>query len=140
MSKIVFDQSGEHEAYCTAWTLVIYEQQFHKDMIQDVFGRIDMSKTRYELDSSGDVLAVDYTNDNWTKNIQALWAMLRTASEIGFMNGDVAENHRIPDYEQWVKTAGAIDSDEIATFVIAEMQSGFFRSAAPDSGTTSTQE
>ena len=126
MGKIVFDQSGEHEAYCTAWTLVIYEQQFHKDMIQDVFGRIDMSKTRYELDSSGDVLA--------------LWAMLRTASEIGFMNGDVAENHRIPDYEQWVKTAGAIDSDEIATFVISEMQSGFFRSAAPDSGTTSTQE
>ncbi|WP_028263941.1 hypothetical protein [Atopobium fossor] len=140
MSKIVFDESGEHEAYCTAWTLVIYEQQFHADMIQDVFGRIDMSKSRYELDSKGEVLTVDYTNENWTKNIQALWAMLRTASEIGFMDGDVAANKRIPSYDDWIKTVKAVDSDGIASFVITEMQSGFFRPAATDSGTTSTKD
>ena len=139
MSKITFDETGEHEAYCTAWTLVIYEQQFNEDMIKDVFGRIDMSKQRYELDSNGDVLTVDYTNENWTKNIQALWAMLRTASEIGFMDGDVAANKRIPSYEEWITTVKAVDCDGIANFVVTEMQSGFFRPATTGTGADSAE-
>lgn len=136
MAKIKYDKSGKHEAYATAWTLAIYEQAFGKDMIADIYGVIDATKQRITTDETGNVMRIDYTNDNWTKNIQALWAMLYTASEIGFMNGEIAAKDRVPSYDEWLKHTGAIDSNAIAEFVIREMDKGFFRVAAGNGGKT----
>lgn len=138
MAKIKYDKSGKHEAYATAWTLAIYEQQFKADMIADIYGVIDATRQRITTDNAGNVLRIDYTADHWTKSLQALWAMLYTAAEIGFMKGAVAANDRVPAYDAWIKSVGAVDINAINDFVVQEMEKGFFRSPAGNGGKTTT--
>ena len=139
-SSIDYDGTGERKALCTAWTLVVYEQEFHADMIKDVFGVIDAKKTRIVYDSDGTLAKVDYTNTNWVKNLMALWAMLKTYSDVAFAAGDLAPNERVKLYLEWMSAVGKVNLDEVAAFVIDEMNAGLFRSAAAASGTTSTNE
>lgn len=139
-SHINYDGTGEHKTLCTAWTLVVYEQEFHADMIKDVFGIIDAKKTRVVYDKDGTLAQIDYTNTNWVKNLMALWAMLKTYSDVAFASGDLAPNDRVKPYLEWVRTVGKVNLDEVAAFVIEEMNAGLFRDAAADSRTTSSDE
>lgn len=137
MAPIDYDGSGERQAECTAWTLVLYEQEFHADMIADVFGVIDARKRRVTLSDDGSVATIDYTNESWLKNVKALWALLRTHSDIAYAAGDLAPNDRIPGFMEWVRGVGKVNVDDISAFVVDQMNAGFFRDAAAASGTTS---
>lgn len=139
-SSIDYDGTGTQKTLCTAWTLVVYEQEFHADMIKDVFGVIDAKKTRIVYDDDGTLAKIDYTNTNWHQNMKALWAMLKTYSDVAFAAGDLAPNERVKPYFEWVCSVGKVNLDEIAAFVIDEMNAGLFRDAAADSRTTSSNE
>lgn len=138
MSEIDYDGTGKHQTLCTAWTLVVYEQEFHADMIKDVFGVIDAKKTRIVFDDNDELAQIDYTNTNWVKNLMALWAMLKTHSDIEYATGNLAPNDRVPSYIEWIHNVGQVNMDEVSGFVIDEMNKGLFRDAAAVSGTTSS--
>lgn len=144
---------GEREFRCTYLTLTIYEQEFHDDkyskvtgdLIADVFGkvRIDESMMGLEYDDDGmlSAITVDYTMDDWNVEKRALWAMLKTSSEIARLHGE-RDFPEVGSFKAWDKTLIECEPDlrEVSRAVTAELQRGLFRSGAADSEETSEEE
>lgn len=115
---------GEVEAVATAYTLVIYEQEFGgRDLIADVFGR-------HEGDDDGKSLVVDFTSDNWLSELRAVWAMVRTAYDLAYDRGDAAPNDRPKPWREWVKGVGKLDMRQLSVALVTECMDGFFHSGA----------
>ena len=114
---------GEVEAVATAYTLVVYEQEFKGDLIKDVFGR-------QTADDSNEDVVLDMTTDNWNAELRALYAMVRTAYELRWDRGDATKNEKPGPYQKWVKGLGAVNMREIADAVVNESIRGFFRTGA----------
>lgn len=132
MPKIDYENNGtEHEYEATTYTLVIYEQEFKKDLIKDVFGRIDIRNAAKNFDDDGNMVAMDYTIDNWMGELRAFWAMLKTSSEIARSEGRQFES--VPPFVQWCIRTRSIDMGQISQAVFDECQRGLFRSGAADS-------
>ena len=129
MPTIDYENSGvEHEYEATTYTLVVYEQEFKADLIKDVFGRIDIRKAASNYDESGNIIAMDYTIDNWNAELRAFWAMLRTSQEIARSEGRKAEV--VPPFVQWCLKTRSIDMGQVSKAVFDECQRGLFRSGA----------
>ena len=126
MAYLDFDGSGEQEILATAYTVVLYEQEFKRDIIKDVFGRIDLRKAGANVDENGNVVVLDYTMDDWNAELRALWALLKTAYELSKKNNE--KRKRIPGFAEWVLGIGAVNFSEISHAVVAECDRGFFRS------------
>ena len=124
--KLDIDGTGEVELEATMYPLVVYENAFGTDPIKDVFGKHQVQQ--------GDqtVLTIDYTQENWTKEIQLLWAMVKTAADLKEERGDLAPNDRVPGgrsgFEAWTTRYGKVNMHAIANAVIEEAVQGFFRS------------
>lgn len=116
----------EYPIACGAWTPVLYEQEFGKDMIQDVFGRISFGQD--DVVKDGEVFVMNFTNTNWTASIRALWACLKTADD------------SVDPFEIWVKKQGSLDMDEIQNYVATEVVKQFFPSRVGDSDQTAEGE
>lgn len=99
-------------------TLVIYEEAFERDLLQDVLGRVKVD-TKEELEAAEDaangIYTVDYTTTNWTAITRALWAAIKVA------------NPATPNYEMWAKEAD-FNISAAADFVVPEVINKFFRS------------
>jgi hypothetical protein len=140
---------GEREFRCTYWTLTVYEQEFRDDpcrgvtgdLIADVFGKIRATDESlgFHLDEDGnlDALVIDYTLTNWNVEKRALWAMLRTQSDIDQKRG--RESERVPSYAEWEGTLVECEPDlrELSNAICGELQRGLFRAGAAASGKTS---
>ncbi len=151
MNKINYDGTKEYPFMCTLGTASIYEQEFGTDLIADVYGKIDTATTTAEVISAEFVVerlvaanggkelpkttmklidegfpavastVIDYTVDNWSAYIRALWAMLKTAD---IVNG----TNNIPSFKVWQFQVTAIDMHELSHIVIDSCQKGLFRS------------
>ena len=120
--RIGIGDYGDVEAEATAYTLVLYEQEFGgADLIADVFGRHEANG------SDGGTVTVDFTSDNWTAELRALWAMVRTAYDIRFDRGDAAPNDRPKPFDEWVKGVGRCNMRDISAAIVSECIDGFFR-------------
>lgn len=116
---------GEVEAIATAYTLVVYEQEFGgSDLIADVFGRHEATRG-----DSGE-LVVDFTSDNWLPELKALWAMVVTAYELRYDRGDAAPNDRPKSFKQWVKGVGKLNMRDVSYRLVEECMDGFFHTGA----------
>lgn len=113
---------GEVEITATAYTLVVYEQEFKSDLIKDVFGK-------HEADEGGKAV-LDFTTDNWLAELKALWAMAMTAYELKASRGDAAPNDRPKPFRQWVQKVGKVNFYRIANAVVNEAMDGFFHTGA----------
>lgn len=115
---------GEVEAVATAYTLVLYEQEFGgRDLIADVFGR-------HEGKDDGKSLVVDFTSDNWLSELRAVWAMVRTAYDLAYDRGDAAPNDKPKPFREWVKGVGKLDMRRLSVALVTECMDGFFHSGA----------
>ena len=108
---------GEVEAIFSVETMMVYEQEFGADIVQELFGR---AVVRREESADDVLLAIDYRNVNWTKCVKVLWAAMKTADQ------------SLPPFSQWVKDAGPIDLGTVADRVLSEATKGFFRAGAGD--------
>lgn len=126
--RVTVGDYGELDAEATAYTLVLYEQEFAgHDMIADVFGR-------HEGKGSDDgTVVVDFTSDSWISELRALWAMVRTAYDIRYERGDAAPNDRPKPFKEWVKGIGKLNMRDISAAVVNECFDGFFRSRGDSS-------
>lgn len=109
---------GEEEAVISVATMMVYEQQFHSDIIQDLFGR---SVIRRKDDSEDILLEVDYRDVNWTALVRVLWAALKTADET------------YPSFREWSLSLGPIDLNDLSAKLIPEAYGQFFRAGAAGS-------
>ena len=124
-----YDGSGvERELNASPHALVIYEQQFKRGMIEDVFGRITLSGRDGDVDEDGNVIVADFTIDHWSAYIRALWAMLRAGADLARI--EHRDYERIPDFEEWSIRATNLDLSEISHIVVTTCQKELFRSGA----------
>jgi hypothetical protein len=107
----------------SAHTLFLYETQFKSGLIEDVFGRITMQK-----ETSDETVLADYTIDNWTDYVKALWAMLRAGADLA--RAEHREYEPIPGFEEWSVRATNLDMSEVSRVVINNIQEKLFRSGA----------
>lgn len=129
MPLIDYENDGtEHEYEATTYTLVVYEQEFKSDLIKDVFGRIDVRNAAMNFDDDGNMIAMDYTIDNWNAELRAFWAMLKTSSEIARAEGRMVKP--VPPFVQWCLKTRSIDMGQVSKAVFDECQRGLFRSGA----------
>ena len=105
----------EREATMGVAALMVYEQQFHSDMVQDLFGR---SVIRSHEDEEDVVFAVDYRDTNWTACLKAAWSCLKAA------------DGNTPRWENWCETVGDVNLNELAESIIPAAFETFFRAGA----------
>lgn len=110
--------AGDAEAVLGVYTLVVYEQEFRSDLIQDLFGRAVLRK---EADEEDVIFAVDYRDVNWTSLAKVLWAALKAADD------------SVPSFKAWAAGAGAIDLNAVHRALVPEAMRMFFRAGAGDS-------
>ena len=79
------------DAQASVFTLVLYEQEFGKDMIKDLFGKTSID------DVEQDGAYIDFTLNNWAAIPRVLWAMRKTA------------DNSVPRYQEWAKGVTGID-------------------------------
>lgn len=122
--------AGEKELLFSGWTLVLYEQQFGGDLIQDLFGKVEVRKSDVETalrnvgvdeapereDDDPVLFTSDYTQTNWTAILKALWAGLKTADDA------------LPGFTQWSRGLGAIDLGQLQKEIVPEAMRMFFLS------------
>ena len=130
----------ETEFICTSYTTTVYEQAFRADpyervtgdIIADVMGRMRVSGNDIiGSDEDGNlVVTIDYTRDNWQAEKRALWAMIKTATEIRRINGEKVKP--TPSYPEWDRSLVAWEPDfrEMSYAVCGELQRGLFRAGA----------
>ena len=129
MPTIDYRHDGiEHEYEASVYTLMLYEQEFKRDLIKDVFGRIDVNAVASTVDEDGNMAYIDYTIDNWSAYPRALWAMLRTSEDIARSEGRKVEP--VPDFREWQRHARNVDLGELASIVIDECNRGLFHTGA----------
>lgn len=105
--------SGEVEVLVTPWTLVIYEQEFQSDMVQDVLGKVVV---RNEESEEGAITVFDYRDVNWTSYIKALWACMKAADD------------SLPCFKQWSKGIDGINILDVSQQLTPAIEEGLFRS------------
>lgn len=110
------------KAEVTFYTAVLYEEEFHKDIIQDFFGVQDSSDALIVENSDGDepVMSIDFTKANWSSSMKVLWAAVKTA------------NDRTPGYVAWMKKAKGINLWLLREVIGIEMADCFFRAGAAE--------
>lgn len=137
--KYDYDGSGvERELCASPHALVIYEQEFKSGLIEDVFGRISLAGHEDDVSEDGTLVVADYTVDNWTSYIRALWAMLRAGSDLARIEG--RKHEAIPGFEDWSITATNLDLSEVSAIVIQACQKELFRTGATVSDETTGEE
>lgn len=113
---------GDIEIEATAWTLVIYEHEFKRDLIADFYGKHDLS----ELGDN----SLDFTSENWNADLRVLWAMAKTAYELADMRGEARPIDKVPSYVEWVKGVGKVNMHLISKTISEVAQDGFFHTGA----------
>lgn len=122
--------NGPKQVVASVYTMMLYEQAFHSDIVSDVWGRVEL--TRDDIDgasqttrrnSAGDevVLTIDFTRTNWTALTKALWACEKTADE------------SVPIYEKWAEDVGEVDLMQLKNELLPVLNAGFFLAGAADS-------
>ena len=98
--------------------LMVYEQQFHSDMVQDLLGR---SVIREAADEEDVIFSVDYRDTNWTACLKTAWACLKAA------------DGNTPRWETWASEVGDVNLNDLAEQVIPAAFDAFFRTGASHS-------
>lgn len=134
-----YDNSGiERELVASAHTLMVYEQNFKRGMIEDVFGRISVEGHDEDVTDDGYLRVLDFTIDHWGAYVRALWAMLKSGADLARAEG--RQYVPIQNFEDWSIKATNLNMSDVSRVVIQECQRGFFRTGAAASETNNSAE
>ena len=102
------------KAEVTFYTAQLYEAEFRKDLIQDLFG---VQALASPLEMEGEAIAtIDFTKVNWLSTAKVLWAALKTADE------------STPGYTAWMKSTSGLNMWLVQEQLASEVADCFFRS------------
>lgn len=105
---------NEQEVIFSVYTLMIYEQEFNADLIQDLYKKVVIRNDEKE---DGVIAELDFRNVNWTALSRVLWAGLKTA------------NDSLPSYKDWSKTITDVNFLELNNEIIPLVERAFFRTS-----------
>lgn len=116
MNKDIIDfGQGEVEVCTGVGAMTTYEQEFNRDIIHDLYGKVVIRRD----DTDEDVLAaLDFRNVNWTSLVRALWACMKTADDT------------VPSFKVWSKEVGEINLMDLNTQLMPALERNLFRSGA----------
>lgn len=102
------------KAEISVLTLVLYEEEFDgADLIADLNGKV------YASDADPDeAVLFDFTKTPWTKLMQGVWALLKTADE------------SVPHFEKWAREVKELNSFEAKQVLSDAVSDAFFHIAA----------
>lgn len=112
---------GEREFCISAAAAMEYEQQFGRDIVQDLFGRVEVTAEQLADalgEGDGEVLTMDFTQTNWTACIRALWA------------GERAVDARTPGFDEWCRERPRPDLNAVSNAVLMDATEAFFHDGA----------
>lgn len=109
---VVTINGEEMEAKLSAFSMVLYEQEFGTDLIGDIQGKVKAN------DEEEGVL-FDFTKVPWMKILQGIWAMLKTAKP------------STPHFEKWVKGVEEFNAFDMRNTLEMAVSDNFFHTAAP---------
>lgn len=124
----VYYGGSEHTAAAGLDALTVYEQEFHSDLIKDVYGIVDVTESDLEgavtrAGAADDViLTIDFTKTNWTAVLRAVWACLRS------------KDSHIPSFATWSKQTEGLNLRDMNEAAIPAFEEGFFPSRSGDAG------
>jgi len=106
--------NGENKkAEVSFYTAQLYEAEFRKDIIQDLFGQQSLM-TPIQMDGE-EVVSIDFTKVNWLSVAKVLWAALKTADD------------STPNYTAWMKTTKGLNMWLVQEQLANEVADCFFR-------------
>ncbi len=100
----------EYEGTMGVGTLVLYEEEFGRDLIQDLFGKVT-------VDDGGDTaLTIDYTQTEWTALLRVAWAAIRTK-----------DPGSAPGFREWASSLGELNLNVLTEQLVPVAIRQFFR-------------
>ncbi len=101
----------EYEGTMGVGTLVAYEEEFGRDLIQDLFGKVT-------VEDGGDeaAMTIDYTQTEWTALLRVAWSAIRTASP-----------DAVPGFREWASSLGELNLNVISEQLVPVAIRQFFR-------------
>lgn len=124
----VYYEGSNHAALAGLDALTIYEQEFRADLIQDVYGIVDITEADLEgaLKRAGAaddvVITIDYTRTNWTALTRAVWACLKSKDE------------SIPSFAVWRKKTEGLNLRELSEAALPVFEETFFPARNGEAG------
>lgn len=147
------DGSGERELVCSPYTMMLYEQEFNKSIVADVYGEIDLKGGKTE------VVTAEYVADRLTaalddgkqlpkttlKLISAAfpvevvtkldytadnWEAYLRAYWAMLKTADEKNGTATASFRTWVACLGPVDMREVSNVVYSCMEDGIFHSRA----------
>lgn len=110
---VVTINGEELEVKLSAFSMVLYEQEFGSDLIGDLNGKVKVD------DGEEEGVLFDFTKIPWMKILQGIWAMLKTAKP------------STPHFEKWVKGVEEFNAFEMRNVLEQAVSDNFFHTAAP---------
>ena len=104
------------KAEVSFYTAYLYEAEFNRDLIKDLFGVLD-SDTVIEFEGDS-VVKVDFTRIDWNATLRALWAACKTAKE------------SVPSFSKWIEKAKGANLWLARELLAFEVNDCFFRTDA----------
>ena len=110
---VVTINGEELEVKLSAFSMVLYEQEFGTDLIGDLNGKVKVD------DGEEEGVLFDFAKVPWLKILQGVWAMLKTADK------------NLPHYEKWVAGVDEFNIFELRNTLETAVSDNFFHTAAP---------
>ena len=105
---------NEQEVIFSVHTLMVYEQEFGSDLIQDFYKTVEIRENKKK---EGVIATLDFRNVNWTALTRVLWAGVKTA------------NDATPSFKDWAKTTGELNLLELNNEIVPLVERAFFRTS-----------
>lgn len=103
----------ELEARLSAFSMLLYEQEFGTDLIADLNGKVRAD------DGTEEGVLFDFASVPWLKVMQGVWAMLKTVDD------------SVPHFEKWARKAEQFNAFEFRNVLETAVSDNFFHTAAP---------
>lgn len=145
------DGTGEREYIASAYTMMIYEQEFGSSLIKDVYGKVQLVPDGVEVVTSAFVkermeaaLPEGKSLPKATETLidkafpavatrvmdftQDNWeAELRALWAMAKTADAAADKNTVPSYKAWAARLGPLNLSEVSAFVVEETRRGLFR-------------
>lgn len=147
------DGTGEREYTASAYTLMVYEQEFGGSLISDFYGKIDLR------DADGQMVTAEFVEGKlraampegaelpdtvavlvhraFPAYVNAVLDYTRERWEAALKalwamrrTADESAGEKTPAYRDWLSSLGPVNMQDIASFVFTECQRGLFRAAS----------
>lgn len=151
--KFDIDGTGERDYTCSAYTLMVYEQEFGSSLVKDYYGKIDLR------DGDGQLVTAQFVESQLADALPEGKALPKTTRELVYRafpryvtavrdytqdnweailralwamrkTADEAAGEQTPAFKPWVRSLGEVNLTKCSNVVFSECERCLFRAAS----------